>query len=122
MKRRQANEWAACVSPEKKGIPVLKGFSAWKAALPEAIGRAEGRPAGWVASGTVKEDGPVTWETPVCPRRKRGCGNVAMGVGLRPGGKRPDEPPNPTAMRAATGCRGKASDGSRIEARRETAG
>jgi hypothetical protein len=37
LKRRQANEWAACVSLEKKRIPVLKGFSARKAALLEAI-------------------------------------------------------------------------------------
>ena len=51
MKRRQANEWAACVSLEKKQIPVLKGFSARKAALLEAIGRAKGdRRGGWQAA------------------------------------------------------------------------
>ena len=51
LKRRQANEWAACASFEKKPIPVLKGFSARKAALPEAIRRAKGdRRGGWQAA------------------------------------------------------------------------
>lgn len=50
-----------------KEVPVLKEFSVRKAALPEALRRAEGRPAGWVASGMLKEDGPVTWEAPVGP-------------------------------------------------------
>jgi hypothetical protein len=64
LKRSQVNEWAACVSPEMKEMSVLKGFSAWKAAFSEALWRAEERPAGWLACGTLKEDGPVTWETP----------------------------------------------------------
>jgi hypothetical protein len=52
--RSQANERAAGVSPEMKEIPVLKGFSAWKAAFPEALWRVEGRPAGWMAAARSK--------------------------------------------------------------------
>ena len=58
--------------PRNTLLPVLKGFFAWKAVFPEARRRVEGRPAGWVAGGTLKEDGPVTWETPDCPVGKTG--------------------------------------------------
>jgi len=58
--------------PRNTLLPVLKGFFAWKAVFPEARRRVEARPAGWVASGTLKEDGPVTWETPDCPVGKTG--------------------------------------------------
>ena len=106
LKRRQANEWAACVSLEKKPIPVLKGFSARKAALPESDKASQGRPAGWVASGTVEEDGPVTRETPARPRGRGPAETWAKGVGLRPGGKLVGHmPPNPTAARAASTLR-----------------
>lgn len=63
--RSQANERATCVNPEIEEIPVLKGSSPWKAALPEAFTASRGETGGVVGGGTLKEDGPVTWEAPV---------------------------------------------------------
>lgn len=88
--RSQANGWAACVSSEIDQSRVLRGFPSWKAALPEAIeGEPRGDPAGWLARGTLKEDGPVTWEAP--DRPVGGSGRRRTGDPLRraAGGKRP---------------------------------
>jgi len=52
--RSQANGWAAGFSPEIVGIPVLKGLRALKAALPAALGRAKGGPAGWRTAARPK--------------------------------------------------------------------
>jgi hypothetical protein len=52
--RSQASEWAAGFSPEITRIPVLKSLHAWKAIFPEALGRAEGRPAGWRTAARSK--------------------------------------------------------------------
>lgn len=88
--RSQANAWAACVSPERAQSRVLRGFPSLKAALPKAIGgEPRGDPAGWLACGTCKEDGPVTWEAP--DRPVGGSGRRRTGDPLRRavGGKRP---------------------------------
>lgn len=53
-----------------------------------------------VDCGTAEEDGTVTLEAPARPRVGKGHREAAKGVGLRPGGKRPEEPPNPTVARA----------------------
>jgi len=88
--RSQANGWAACVSSEKDQSRVLKGFPSLKAALPAALrGEPRGDPAGWLACGTLQEDGPVTWEAP--DRPVGGSGQRRTGDPLRRavGGKRP---------------------------------
>ncbi len=48
--RSQANGMGRRIQPRNHDIPVLKGLDAWKAAVPEAIGRAEGEPAGWLSA------------------------------------------------------------------------
>ena len=75
-----------------------KGSDTWKAVVLEAIGRAEREPAGCFDCGTAEEDGPVTWEAPARPHVERHR-DGAMGVGLRPGGKPSEKPPNPKAVR-----------------------
>ena len=87
---------------------MLKGSNTWKAASPEAPRASRRGTGGVIDCGTAEEDGPVTWEAPVRPRRRGAGGNAGMGVGLRPGGKRPDAPPNPGAARAANRCGGTA--------------
>jgi len=91
--RSQASVWAVCVSLEMKGSRMLKGFSAWKAVPPVAPRRVEGGPAGWVADGTLKEDGPETWETPVRPvggtGRRRTGDSLRRAAGSKRTGGRP---------------------------------
>ena len=96
MKRSQASEWAACVSPEMKPIPVLKECSVLKAAPLEASRRVEGGPAGWVADSTVKEDDPVTWEAPDRPVGESGQRRTGDPLRRAVGGKRPDGRPRGT--------------------------
>jgi len=53
--RSQANDSAAEVAPKLLINPVLKGSLARKAAVPEAVGRAERKPAGsWTVAGTKR--------------------------------------------------------------------
>jgi hypothetical protein len=93
LKRSQANDWAVCVSPEINGSRVPKELSILKAALPEAPRRVEGRPAGWVADGTVKEDDPVTWEAPERPVGDSGRRRTGDPLRRAVGSKRSDGRP-----------------------------
>ena len=52
--RRAASSWAAGFGPEMAMIPVLKRLLAWKAEILEAIGQAEGGPAGWLSVARLK--------------------------------------------------------------------
>lgn len=72
----------------KRRIPVAEGVGIPEGSTPEALGRAEGGPAGCLDRGTAEEDDPVTWETPVRPVGRSGQRRTGDPLRRAAGGKR----------------------------------
>ena len=65
--------------PRKETDSGAQGVFCLESSTPGSDRVSQGRPAGWVAGGTVEEDGPVTRETPARPRRRGPAGTVGYG-------------------------------------------
>ena len=71
--RRQASKWAAGMQPRNGSSREAQGVTNPEGSRDvTASGRGGVSRGGVDDRGTFEEDGPVTWETPVCPRTRTG--------------------------------------------------